>query len=221
MRVLIVEDKEQASSHLKKMLEAKLMAVDICADKQEGIFHASCNSYDIIILDLIPSELSGFEVCKELRDKEINSPILILSAKSSISDKVKCLDIGADDYLTKPYDNHELLARINALSRRKHQSLNRIVKIKDLEIDLGKWKVKRSGKTINLSPREFRLLEYLVVNRGTVVNRYEIMENVWGSGERFFSNVVDVHINHLRKKIDEDSDEKILKTIRGCGYIVN
>jgi len=218
MRVLIVEDEAEIASFIKKGLEAEGYSVDAAGDGKKGLDLARINDYDLIVLDIMLPEKDGLEVCRELRKEKTNVLVLILSVKSDSSVKVEALDAGADDYLTKPFSFEELLARIRALQRRGKTIMGPKLKVEDLEMDTAAHKVFRAGKLINLSKKEFSLLEYLMRNQGVVLTRAMILEHVWDMNADPFTNTVDVHIMELRDKIDEGHRKKFIQTVRGTGY---
>ncbi len=220
MRILIVEDDKKIASFIKKGLTEEQYAVDVCYDGEEGLYWAEQSDYDVIILDIMLPKKNGMKVCKELRENGINSPIIMLTAKDAIKDKIKGLDEGADDYLTKPFAFEELLARIKALLRRNQQYKTEILKVADLEFDTLNHKVRRAGKEIILSGKEYALLEYLMRNKGKSVKETMIIEHVWDRNFDSFSNVVNVYIHHLREKIDRGFSKKLIHTIRGVGYFI-
>ena len=195
--------------------------MDTSQDGENGLFLAKTNNYDLILLDLMLPKLNGITVCKKLREEKISSPIIMLTAKDAVKDKVTGLDAGADDYLTKPFAFEELLARVRAILRKKtEQKQATKLQVGDLLLDLTTHKVTRAGKEIELTTKEFSLLEYLMRNAGSVVTRTMISEHVWDIDFDTFTNVIDVYINYLRNKIDADSKKKLIQTIRGRGYIL-
>ena len=220
MRILIVEDEEKLATDLKKSLEKEGFAVDYVLDGEAGQrrIETSHKDYDLVVLDLMLPKKNGFEVCKEVRTINIVLPIIILTARDAIEDKVLALDSGADDYLVKPFAFEELLARIRALLRRPEQTLPEELKIKDLSLNTVTRKVFRKDRELPLTLKEFGLLEYLMRHPDQVLTREQILDHLWDFAFDSFSNVVDVHIKNLRKKIDGESNEKILETIRGVGY---
>lgn len=219
MKILLVEDEENVADFIRRGLEEEEFVVDVSYDGKDGFLKATTDEYDLIILDVMLPGVDGVDLCKLIRMKEIITPILMLTAKDTIEDKVKGLDSGADDYLTKPFAFDELLARIRALIRRKSLSVEPL-RCADLKLDPLKRKVSRAGKDIYLRPKEFGLLEFLMRNKNKVVSRSEILKNVWGYDFDPATNVVDVHINFLRDKIDRDYDKKLIKTVRGAGYMI-
>jgi heavy metal response regulator len=220
MRILLVEDEKKIASFIERGLKEQRYIVDVAHDGQKGSVLADVNDYDLIILDVMLPEVDGFSLCQEIRKKKGAVPILLLTAKSKVSDKVRGLDGGADDYLTKPFEFEELLARVGALLRRKTAQKNNKLQIGNLELDQLKHTVKRGGKEITLTSKEYALLEYLMVHSGQVVTRTMISEHVWNEDFDSFSNVVDVYINHLRNKIDKGFKKPLINSIRGTGYIL-
>lgn len=218
MRILVIEDEHRLSNVIKKGLLEDGFAVDQAFDGEEGQMLAEDEEYDLIVLDLMLPKIDGIEVCKNLRKAEVRTPILILTAKSTTEDKVNGLDSGADDYLTKPFSFVEFRSRVHALIRRNHQENSPILKIEDLEVDPLKHFVKRGEKKIKLTPKEFAVLELLLRHRGEVVSRTMIVEHVWDYNFDGMSNVVDVFVATLRKKIDSGSKVKLIQTVHGVGY---
>ncbi|MEO8581188.1 MAG: response regulator transcription factor [Patescibacteria group bacterium] len=220
MRILIVEDEQRIARTLKKGLELEKYAVDISFDGSEGFSLASTEAYDVIVLDLMLPEISGVEICQKLREKKINTPILMLTAKSQIQDKVSGLNAGADDYLTKPFSFEELLARIRALSRRPKHSLATILTVGELSLDTNTYIVKRAEQQLSLSSKEFALTEYLMRNEGKILTKDQIIQHVWDYDADILPNTVEVYIRNLRKKIDDPFKDKVplIQTIRGFGY---
>lgn len=219
MRILIIEDEERLAKSLKKALEKQGFAADYVVDGEAGLnrIEISYKNYDLVILDLMLPKKDGMEVCKEVRAKGIKIPILILTARFDTNNKVTALNIGADDYLVKPFSFEELSARIRALLRRPPQSIPTELKIQDLVLNNSTHKVLSNNKEIKLTVKEFALLEYLMRHPNQVINRNQILDHLWGYDFDSFSNVVDVHIKNLRKKIN-NKRRKILETIRGIGY---
>jgi len=219
VRILVVEDQKKTSQFIRKGLVEHGYAVDVVQDGPEAESQAQVHDYDLIILDVMLPGQDGLQVCRNLRRMKVHTPILILTALSSTEDKVKGLDSGADDYLGKPFEFAELLARIRALVRR-HQSARPRLKIADLELDTAARKAVRGGREITLTAKEFALLEYLMQNAGKVVTRTAISEHVWDIHFDNESNVIDVYINFLRKKIDQGFKTKLLHTVVGTGYVL-
>jgi len=220
MRILVVEDEKKLASFIKRGLKEKGYTVDVAANGTDGLFQAEEVPYDLIVLDVMLPGKDGLFICRQLRKKNINTPILMLTARDDIEDKVSGLDAGADDYLTKPFDFAEFLARVRALIRRKCDVNTNKLKVADLELDQLTHKVKRSEKEIELTSTEYSLLEYLMLNAGHVVTRTMISEHVWNDDFDTFSNVINVYINYLRKKIDSGFEKKLIHSIRGTGYIL-
>jgi len=218
MRILVIEDDRRIANLLKKGLVEEGYAVDLAYDGLEGQYLGESEDYDLVILDLLLPKVDGLTVCRKLREKQIKIPILILTAKITIDDRVEGLNAGADDYLVKPFSFRELTARINALLRRSKETLPPILKVADLELDPAKHLVKRNSRTIDLSAKEFAILEYLLRNKNQVVTRMMILEHVWDYNFDPSSNIVDVFITHLRKKIDNGDKEKLIQTIHGVGF---
>ena len=219
MRILIIEDEKKIADFIKRGLKEEGYAADIAADGEEGHFLATTNEYDAIILDLMLPKLDGISVCKKLRQEDKDTtPILMLTAKDRVQDKVLGLDCGADDYLTKPFAFEELLARIRALLRKSSSAVTTKLQVADLTLDLLTHKVTRAAGEIILTTKEYMLLEYLMRNAGTVITRTMISEHVWDIHFDTDTNVIDVYINYLRKKIDEGRKKKLIHTIRGRGY---
>ena len=219
MHILVIEDDIEAASYVIKGLTESGHLVHHAADGKQGLGQALTGDYDMMIIDRMLPERDGLSIIATLRAADINTPVLILSALGEVDDRVEGLKAGGDDYLTKPYAFSELLARIEALSRRRNPTqISNKLKIADLEIDLQKHKVQRAGKTIALQPREFRLLEYLMRHTGQVVSRTMLLEQVWDYNFDPQTNVIDVHISRLRNKIDKDFDTPLLHTVRGAGY---
>jgi two-component system, OmpR family, response regulator len=218
MRILVIEDDRELRGALKTHLRAECFAVDTAADGEEGSFLARSQPYDLIILDSILPKKNGAEVCKDLRLSGNHTPLLILSIKSTADDKATLLNLGADDYLAKPFSYNELKSRVHALLRRPHILMPPLLKVDDLTLDTLEQRVRRGKKEIYLTRKEFALAEYLLRNRGTVVSRGMLMEHVWNSETDPFSNTIEAHILNLRKKIDKDNAKKLIHTVPGRGY---
>lgn len=220
MRILVVEDEHRIANSIKKGLEQEKYAVDVAYSGTDGFDLASTEEYDLIILDLMLPEMDGLTMCRELRQNKIHTPILILTAKGQIQDKVQGLDSGADDYLTKPFSFEELLARIRALSRRPKNALSEILTARDLKLNTKEYSVKRNGKLIQLSSKEFSLLEYLMRSAGKVVSKDQIIDHIWDYDANILPNTVEVYIRNLRTKIDLPFKNKkpLIHTVRGFGY---
>jgi DNA-binding response OmpR family regulator len=220
VRILLVEDHKPLLRALKRGLEEEGFAVDVAEDGEEADFKARGSSYDVIILDLMLPKIDGLTLLKTWRKDGITTHILLLTAKDTTEDKVRGLDLGADDYLTKPFQLEELMARLRALVRRRHQVKDPILRVHDLEIDTAARSVKRAGQTIHLTPREFALLQFLAFHRGKVVTRTMIWEHLYDEYDENTSNVVDVYIRYLRTKIDNAFDTKLILTRWGEGYML-
>ncbi len=220
MRILVVEDEHKIANALKRGLEQETYAVDVCYSGKDGLDMAETEEYDLLILDLMLPEMDGLTITKTLREHKNHTPILILTAKGDISEKVEGLDSGADDYLTKPFSFEELLARVRALTRRPKNALSTKLKVDDLELDTTTYKVIRSGKLVQLSSKEFSLLEYLMRNAGKVVSKDKIINHVWDYDSDILPNTVEVYVKYLRNKIDKPfpSKKPLIQTIRGFGY---
>ena len=220
MHLLIIEDELKIANFLKKGFKEEGYTVDVAMDGEEGLYIAENNTFDAIILDLMLPKIDGITICQKIRKKNDSIPIIMLTAKSSIKDKVNGFDIGADDYLTKPFVFEELLARLRSLLRRKSSQEIKKLKVADLEMDLVTHRVYRDGKEILLSAKEYALLEYMMRNPNAIITRTMITEHVWEISYDSFTNIIDVYINYLRNKIDKDFDVKLIQTIRGRGYIL-
>src|SRR3989344_8892840 len=218
MRVLLVEDEHRLSDVIKKGLEENGFAVDAAFDGEEGLFLAQSEDYDLIILDIMLPKMDGLEVCRRLRNRNLNIPILLLTAKSQVEDKVAGLDSGADDYLTKPFAFLELRSRIQALLRRSRQEASPLMTLGDLELDPIRHKVIRAGRSVDLTPKEFAVLEFLLRHKNEVVTRTMITEHVWDYNFEGMSNVVDVFMAAIRRKIDAGAAVKLIHTVHGVGY---
>jgi len=220
MRILLVEDEPDAARILAKGLRRQKYAVDVAADGAAAEHEASVNDYDLIILDVMLPLKDGFEVCRELRAAGSAVPVLMLTARDTVRDRIAGLDIGADDYLTKPFDFHELLARVRALLRRGQALRPERIEVADLTIDTRAHLVERAGRKIELTGKEYALLEYLARRAGELVSRAEIGEHVWDVNFDPFSNLIEVYIQRLRRKIDDGHRLKLIRTLRGEGYLL-
>jgi heavy metal response regulator len=220
MRILVVEDEKKVANFIKRGLEEEGYAVDWAADGQEGLTLALDGVHDLIVLDLNLPKMDGLKVLQELRKAKIKAPVLLLTIRAMIEDKVLGLDAGADDYLTKPFSFQELLARIRALFRRRLQAEPALLQIADLTLDPSRRVVLRGAEKIDLSTKEFALLDYFMRNLGRVLTRTMIAEHVWDYDFDTATNVIDVYVNFLRKKIDADRDVKLIHTVRGVGYVM-
>ena len=216
----MVEDEHKIANAIKKGLEQESFAVDVAYDGTEGFDLASAESYDVIVLDLMLPGIDGLEICKKLREENIHTPILVLTAKDQLEDKVKGLNSGADDYLTKPFAFEELLARVRALIRRPHHSLGTLLKVEDLSLNTISYEVERAGKKIQLSNKEFALLEYLLRHPNQILTKGQIIDHVWNYDADILPNTVEVYIGYLRAKIDKPfpKHKALIQTIRGFGY---
>lgn len=220
MRILVVEDDKKVAGFIKKGLEEETYAVDVAYDGEDGLHFGSEGQYDLIILDIMLPKIDGLEILSQLRDQGKDTPILLLTAKDAVDDKVTGLNKGADDYLTKPFAFSELLARVRVLLRRGKAEVKTTLMILDLTLDLVSHKVNRGGDEIELTGKEYGLLEYFMRNQEKVLTRTMIAEHVWDYNFDTFTNVIDVYINHLRKKIDKGRELKLLHTLRGVGYVM-
>jgi DNA-binding response OmpR family regulator len=218
MRILVIEDDKAVASFVKKGLESEQYAVDVTWDGEDAQSLVGEASFDLVILDLVLPKIDGLEVLKHIRSRKPSLPVLILSGRARVEDRVKGLDLGADDYLTKPFSFSELSARVRALLRRSPNTIGIVLRVEDLELDRAERVVRRAGRRIDLTPREFALLEYLMRNAGRSVTRAMIIEHVWNFSFDTMTNVVDVYISYLRKKIDQDFEHKLIHTVRNVGY---
>jgi len=218
VRVLVVEDEVKMAGLLKRGLEEEGYAVDVAGDGGEALWLSAENTYDAVVLDLMLPDVDGFEVCRKLREAGRWSPVLMLTARDSVGDRVRGLDAGADDYLTKPFSFAELLARLRALVRRGAPERPPLVRASDLELDPATRRVTRDGTTIDLTAKEFALLEYLMRHAGEVLTRTRLIEHVWDFAYDGDSNVVDVYVRYLREKIDRPFSTDSIETVRGAGY---
>jgi DNA-binding response OmpR family regulator len=220
MRILLVEDEEKVSRFVTLGLNAEQFVVDRAADGITGYEMATAHPYDILVVDLMLPRLSGSELISRLRQNQIETPVLVLTARDQLDDKIKNFENGADDYLTKPFAFAELLARIRALLRRRPVG-STMLTVGDLEIDLVTRQVKRGGKVLRLTSKEYGLLEYLASNPGRVLSRTMIIQYVWDQSFEGLTNIVDVYIRHLRQKIDDPFDRKLIRTVRSAGYMLS
>jgi DNA-binding response OmpR family regulator len=223
MKILVVEDEQKVAEFIKKGLEENSFKVDTAHDGMLAKHLAFANQYDLIILDIILPKLNGLDLAKELRNHHVGTPILMLTALGKTDDKIIGFDSGADDYLTKPFEFRELLARVKALTKRVSNDMNNGVKtlrIADLELNFDSHTVLRAGQKIDLTAKEFALLEYFIRNKGKAITRAEIAEKVWGINFDTGTNVIDVYVNFLRKKVDKAFDKKLIHTLIGMGYIM-
>lgn len=220
MRILVVEDEKKVASFIKRGLEEEGFSVDLAYDGEEGLYMGETNPYDLILMDVMLPKMDGLTVVKELRKKEITSPVLCLTAKDKVEDIVAGLDSGSDDYLTKPFAFAELLARVRALSRRGTKDRGAEIHFADLRLDPVAHKVWRGDKEIDLTAKEYGLLEYFMRNPNQILTRTMIAEHVWDYTFDSFTNIIDVYVNYLRKKVDRDYDKKLIHTVRGVGYVL-
>ena len=220
MRILLVEDDRKVASFIQNGLAEEGYAVDLAADGEMGLAMGLDRLHDVIVLDVMLPGNPGFQVLRELRQAHVETPVLLLTARDTVEDKVRGLDAGADDYLTKPFAFAELLARVRALLRRRTTERAPLLQVEDLVLDPATRAVKRGGEAIPLTNREFSLLEYLMRNAGRVLTRTAIAEHVWDYSFDSETNVIDVYVNYLRKKIDTGRDRKLIHTVRGVGYVL-
>ena len=220
MRILLIEDEHAVAGFIKKGFESEGFLLDIAYDGQTGQMCFSKDAYDVVILDVNLPVLNGFELCKKFKQQNKQIPIIMLTAFDSIDDKTTGFEAGSDDYLVKPFEFKELLLRVKALTRRNLNEDKGILKFADLELNISAKNASRAGKRIDLTAREYTLLEYLILNKERVISRIDIAEKVWDLNFDTNTNVIDVYINHLRKKIDKDFSPKLLHTVIGMGYVL-
>jgi DNA-binding response OmpR family regulator len=220
MRILIIEDEMKLAHAMKRALELQKYAIDVVNNGKDGLDFAIGEEFSLIILDVMLPGMDGIEICKRIRSEGIHTPVLMLTARGQISDKVTGLDVGADDYMVKPFSFEELFARIRALVRRPAQTNDPVLHIKDLTLDPKTFTVKRDGKMIELSAKEFSLLEYLLRNKNTVLTKDQIIAHVWNYDSDVLPSTIEVHVKHLRDKIDVSGDDSLIYTIRGRGYTI-
>lgn len=220
MRILVVEDSKDMNLLIVKTLKKAGYSVDGCFDGEEAKFHLLGAEYDAILLDIMVPKLNGYELLEYLRDKGCGTPVLFLTAKDTIADRVKGLDLGADDYLVKPFDFDELLARIRVMTRKRSGNRSNIFTFSDLTVDTQKRTVTRGGEEISLIPKEFTILEHLIRNQGVVLSREQLENRIWNYEYSGSSNNIDVYMSRLRKKIDGDHKVKLIHTIRGVGWVL-
>jgi len=221
MYVLVVEDERRLARVIRRVLEEEGHTVDLAYDGEEGLAMAMESSHDVIVLDILLPGLNGIEVCQSLRKNRVDTPVILLTALDDVPDRVRGLDAGADDYLTKPFAFQELLARLRALGRRRVQAREaERFQTADLVLDLNRRRAERAGRVIELSPKEFALLEFLMRNEGRVVTRTQILDHLWGYEHTPDSNLVDVYVSYLRRKVDKGHPNKLIGTIRGVGYVL-
>lgn len=221
MRILLVEDERDAARVLSKGLREQTYAVDVAYDGEEALEKAAVNTYDLLLLDVMLPKADGFEVCRQLRGQGMRMPILLLTARGGVSDRITGLDCGADDYLTKPFDFGELLARVRALLRRGTELKDAVLQVGDLAVDTRSHLVSRGGTPVSLTAKEYSLLEYLARRAGEVVSRSDISEHVWEENYDPFSNLIEVYVQRLRRKLEPSGAEPLLHTRRGEGYVLS
>jgi heavy metal response regulator len=218
VRILLVEDESKVASFIRSALEEHSHAVDVSQDGEDGYELAATTDYDLLVLDIMLPKLDGFQLLRRLRQRKPNLPVLVLTARGAVEDRVRGLDLGADDYLVKPFSLAELQARVRALLRRGTRESSGELRVDDLVLDSARRRASRAGKAIELSNKEYSLLEYLMRNANHVVTRSMIAEHVWDASFDSFTNVIDVYINHLRNKIDRNFPRKLIHSVRGVGY---
>lgn len=220
MRILVVEDERDLNRVISKRLESEGYSVDRCFDGEEALDFIDVGEFDAIIMDIMMPRINGIEVLKQIRSRNNTTPVLLLTARDGIGDRVNGLDAGADDYLVKPFAFEELLARIRVMTRKASGNPTNVFSAADLTMDLNSHTVVRGDVNINLSAKEFEILEYLLRNKGIVLSREKIESHVWNFDYSGGTNVVDVYIRYLRKKIDDEFEPKLIHTVRGCGYVL-
>ncbi|HXA06941.1 MAG TPA: response regulator transcription factor [Bryobacteraceae bacterium] len=218
--MLLVEDEPRIAGFIAKGLRERAYAVDVARDGEEALYYAGVNEYDLVILDVMLPIKDGYAICRELRGSGFRSPILMLTARDAVDDRVAGLDSGADDYLTKPFDFKELLARLRALSRRSTEIRPEVIQVADLTLNPENHAISRAGRSISVTAKEYALLEFLMLNQNRVVNREQIAQHVWDENFDPFSNIIDVYVRRLRTKIDAGFAEPLIHTRRGEGYIL-
>ncbi len=221
MRILVIEDERKVAEFVARGLRAERFAVDMANDGQAGWDMAKACQYDLVVLDLMLPGLNGLEVLKRIRRQGSQVPVLILTARAGTAEKVEKFEAGADDYLTKPFAFDELLVRVKALLRRGSPDRSSLLRVGDLEIDRQKQQARRAGKRIELTSKEYGLLEYLASNAGRIMSRTMIIEHVWDESFQGLTNIVDVYVRHLRSKVDDENPKKLIRTVRGVGYSIS
>ncbi len=220
MRVLVVEDEKDMNKIIVKMLKSHAYSCDSCFDGEEALLYVNSVQYDIILLDVMMPKMDGFSFVEKIRADGIDTPVLFLTAKDLVEDKVKGLDLGANDYLVKPFSFDEFFARIRALTRKNMGKTSNILSLADLTLDISTHTVIRSGNAIALSAKEYAILEYMLYNQGIVLSREQMESHIWDYAYEGSSNMIDVYIRYLRKKIDEGHENKLIHTVRGVGYVL-
>jgi len=220
MAILIIEDEKKLVDILKIALKGERYSVDVAYDGEQGLLKAMKNNYSLILLDIMLPKKDGLAICRELRTRQIHTPIIMLTARGSVDDRVVGLNAGADDYLIKPFGLNELFARIRAVLRRRKTTDSDITKIADLVMDKKKHEVTRAGKVVSLTPKEYKLLDVLLTNRGEAINRQKLIDHAWGPDFKETNNELNVHIKYLRRKIDGDRSKPLIQTIRGVGFVL-
>ncbi len=220
MSILIIEDEKKLVDILKRALKGERYSVDVAMDGEEGLEKAMKNNYALIILDIMLPKKDGLAVCKELRARHVHTPIIMLTARGTVEDRVSGLDVGADDYLIKPFGIDELFARIRALLRRRKTTDSDIKKVGDLVMDKKKHEVTRAGKRVSLTPKEYKLLDTLITFQGEAINRRQLIDHAWGPEFEETNNELNVHIRYLRKKIDGPKQKPLIHTVRGVGFVL-
>ncbi len=220
MRILLAEDERDMNRIITKKLVSEGYSVDSCFDGEQAFDYVINTDYDVVILDIMMPKQDGFAVVTKMRSQKIDTPVIFLTARDAVADRVKGLDLGANDYLVKPFSFEELMARIRVVTRLKNGNTTNVLSVKDLTLDISSHIVKRGETVINLSSKEFQVLEYMMLNAGIVLSRETIENHIWNYDYEGGTNVVDVYIRYLRKKIDSDFETKLIHTVRGCGYVI-
>lgn len=220
MRILVADDERDLNAVISRRLALENFSVDSCYDGEEAVDYLSFAEYDCVVLDIMMPKLSGLQVLEWIRSRKKNTPVLLLTAKDAVNDRVTGLNAGADDYIIKPFSLDELIARIHAVTRRQSGNTTNVLTAGNLVMNINTHSVTRGGVEINLSSKEFAILEYLLKNKGNVLSREKIEEHIWNYDYEGGSNVIDVYISYLRKKVDGENSEKLIKTVRGVGYII-